>query len=331
MQQNEIYAYFAREIYKIQMKKSYPCHVCHDSHRKPLPFLLALILLNGFFSCKSDKRASDAFGVFEATEITVSSESNGKMLYFNVEEGKTFQQGEVLGCIDTLQIYLQIKQLEASIAAAMARRPDLPTQVRALYNKLETLEKERNRLATLVAANAASSKALDEIIAEIDITSSQITATESSLNIANKAIMEEVAAMRFQKMQLQDALTKSYIKMPITGTVLKKYIEPNELAFQGKPLFKVADITNMFIKVYITEDMLSTVHLGQQVEIHLDMPNNQEKAIEGVVSWISAAAEFTPKMIQTKNERVNLVYAVRVAFKNDGSAKVGMPGDVKFK
>jgi HlyD family secretion protein len=316
------------------MKKSHPCHVCHDchdSHRNPLPFLLALILLAGFFSCKSDKRASDAFGVFEATEITVSSESNGKMLYFKVEEGKTFQQGEVLGCIDTLQIYLQIKQLEASIAAAMARRPDLPTQVRALYNKLETLEKERNRIATLVAANAASSKALDEIIAEIGITNSQIAATESSLNIADRAIMEEVAAMRFQKMQLQDALSKSYIKAPITGTVLKKYIEPNELAFQGKPLFKVADITNMFIKVYITEDMLSTIYLGQQVEIHLDMPNNQEKVIEGTVSWISAAAEFTPNMIQTKNERVNLVYAVRVAIKNDGSAKVGMPGDVKFK
>jgi HlyD family secretion protein len=143
--------------------------------------------------------------------------------------------------------------------------------------------------------------------------------------------MEEVEAMRFQKMQLQDALTKSYIKAPITGTVLKKYIEPNELAFQGKPLFKIADLTNMFIRVYITEDMLSTIHLGQPVEIHLDMPENQEKVIEGTVSWISSKAEFTPKMIQTKNERVNLVYAVKVAFQNDGSAKIGMPGDVKFK
>jgi HlyD family secretion protein len=298
---------------------------------KFVSFFLIILIFTGFSSCKNNKRASDAYGVFEATEITVSSESNGKMLYFNVEEGSTYQQGEILGSIDTLQIYLQIKQLEASIAAAMARRPDLPTQVRTLYNKLETLEKEKNRIATLVAANAASSKQLDEIIAEIGMTNSQIAAMESSLNIANKAIMEEVAAMRFQKMQLQDALTKSYIRAPITGTVLKKYIEPNELAFQGKPLFKIADLTNMFIKVYITEDMLSSIHLGQPVEIHLDMPENQEKVIEGKVSWISAAAEFTPKMIQTKNERVNLVYAVRVAFKNDGSAKIGMPGDVKFK
>ena len=143
--------------------------------------------------------------------------------------------------------------------------------------------------------------------------------------------MEEVEAMRFQRLQLQDALAKCRIKSPISGTVLKKYIEANELAFQGKPLFKIADLTNMHIKVYITEDMLSTIYLGQPADIHIDMPNNHEKTIEGVVSWISSKAEFTPKMIQTKNERVNLVYAVKVSFENDGSAKIGMPGDVKFK
>jgi len=298
---------------------------------KLLPFFLTILIFAGFSSCKNNKRTSDAYGVFEATEITVSSESNGKMLYFNVEEGNTYQQGDILGCIDTVQIYLQIRQLNASIGAAMVRRPDLPSQVRTLYNKLETLNKEKNRVATLVAANAISSKQLDDINAEIDITNSQIAAMESNLTITNKAIMEEVEAMRFQKMQLQDALTKSYIKAPITGTVLKKYIEPNELAFQGKPLFKIADLTNMFIRVYITEDMLSTIQVGQPTEIHLDMPNNKEKVIEGTISWISAKAEFTPKMIQTKNERVNLVYAVKIAFKNDGSAKIGMPGDVKFK
>jgi len=298
---------------------------------KSLIIFLAILIIAGMGSCKNNKRTSDAYGVFEATEITVSSESNGKMLFFHVEEGKTYQQGEIVGCIDTLQIYLQIRQLEASIGAALARRPDLPSQVRTLYNKLETLNKEKDRIATLVAANAASSKQLDDIVAEINMTNSQIAAVVSELTIANKAIMEEVEAMRFQKMQLQNALTKSYIKAPITGTVLKKYIEPNELAFQGKPLFKIADLTNMFIRVYITEDMLSTIRLGQAVEIHLDMPDNQEKVIEGTVSWISSKAEFTPKMIQTKNERVNLVYAVKVAFKNDGSAKIGMPGDVKFK
>jgi len=248
-----------------------------------------------------------------------------------VEEGKTYQAGEKVGCIDTLQTYLQIKQLESSIGAALAKRPDLPSQVQTLYNKLESLNKEKNRTATLVAANAVSSKDLDAIIAEIHITNSQIAAMESNLTITNKSIMEEVAAMRFQKMQLQDALTKCHIISPITGTVLKKYIEPNELAFQGKPLFKIADLTNMFIRVYITEDMLSTIRLGQSVDIHIDMPNNGEKVMEGTVTWISSKAEFTPKMIQTKNERVNLVYAVKVSLKNDGSAKIGMPGDVKFK
>jgi HlyD family secretion protein len=298
---------------------------------KHLSFFLSIIFIISFISCKNNKGDSDAYGVFGATEITVSSETNGKMLQFIVEEGKVYQQGEEVGCIDTVQTYLQIKQLEASIAAAMARRPNLPSQVRTLYNKLETLNREKNRISTLVAANAASSKQLDDINAEIDITNSQIEAMESNLTITNKAILEEVEAMRFQKLQLQNALTKCHIKSPISGTVLKKYIEPNELAFQGKPLFKIADLTNMYIKVYITEDMLSTVYLEQSVEIHLDMPNNQEKTIKGMVSWISSKAEFTPKMIQTKNERVNLVYAVKVAFENDGVAKIGMPGDVKFK
>ena len=298
---------------------------------KLLSFFFALLIIFSFIGCKNNKEEADAYGVFGATEITVSSESNGKLLRFIVEEGNSYQAGEEVGCIDTVQIYLQIKQLDASIGAAMAKRPDLPSQVRTLYNKLETLNKEKERIATLVAANAASTKQLDDINAEINMTNSQIVALESNLSITNKAIMEEVEAMHFQKMQLQDALTKCHIKSPITGTVLKKYIEPNELAFQGKPLFKIADLTNMFIKVYITEDMLSTVRLGQLANIHIDTPNNEEKTIEGVVSWISAKAEFTPKMIQTKNERVNLVYAVKVCFQNDGSAKIGMPGDVKFK
>jgi HlyD family secretion protein len=296
-----------------------------------LHFFITILIITVICSCKDNKSTPDAFGVFESTEITVSSESNGKMLHFIVKEGETYQQGDIVGYTDTLQICLQIKQLDASIGAAMARRPDLPAQVRALYDKLETLNKEKERIATLVASNAASSKQLDEIIAEITITNSQIAATESEITTTNNAIMEEVAAMRFEKMRLQDALTKCYIKFPITGTVLKKYIEPNELAFQGKPLFKIADITNMFIRVYITEDMLSSIYLGQPVDIHIDLPDNQEKTIEGTVSWISSKAEFTPKMIQTKNERVNLVYAVKVAFQNDGSAKIGMPGDVKFK
>ena len=298
---------------------------------KLLPFILAVSICVCICGCKKNKRTADAFGVFESTEITVSSESNGKMLKFNVEEGKSYQEGEEVGCIDTVQIYLQIKQLEASIGAAMAKRPDLPSQLRVLYNRLETLNKEKDRIATLVAANAATSQKLDEIISEINITNSQIVATESNLSINTKAILEEVEAMRFEKMRLLDALAKCHIKSPITGTVLKKYIEPNELAFQGKPLFKIADLTNMFIRVYITEDMLSTIYLEQPVDIHIDMPNNGEKVIEGTVSWISSKAEFTPKMIQTKNERVNLVYAVKVAFKNDGTAKIGMPGDVKFK
>lgn len=291
-------------------------------------FLICNLLMVG---CSSDGNENEAYGVFEATEITVSSENNGKLLSFDAEEGKTYEKDEVLGLIDSMQLYLQIKQLDAATEAALAKRPDMPSQIQTLQSKLETLEKERARVAKLVEANAASTKNLDDINAEIRITNSQILATKSTLSTTSQSILEEVEAMRFQKMQLENALTKCQIKAPITGTIIKKYIEANELAFQGKPLFKIADLTNMFIKVYVSEAMLSSLKLDQDVEIHLDSKNKKDKIFKGKISWISPKAEFTPKMIMTKEERVNLVYAVKVKFKNDGSAKIGMPGNVIFK
>lgn len=292
---------------------------------------LFLVIIVCFISCINNNHDADAYGVFEATEIIVSSENNGKLLSFHVSEGQTYQKGEEIGCIDTFQLHLQIQQLESTIRATLASRPDIPSQINTLQSKLQTLEKERARITTLVEANAATTKQLDDVNAEIEITRSQIAATKSTLNTQSSAILENVEAMRFQLLQLEDAMEKCKIKAPITGTVLKKYIEPNELAFQGKPLFKIADITNMFIKVYVTEDMLSSIKLGQKAEIHIDMEDMQSKSYTGTVQWISAKAEFTPKMIQTKNERVNMVYAVKIAFSNDGSAKIGMPGDVIFK
>lgn len=292
---------------------------------------LAMTLLLSLDSCRSKKNDADAYGVFEATEIVISSESNGRMLSFDVKEGDSYKKGEEIGLIDTFQLYLKMKQLDASMKAALARRPDMPSQIKTLQEKLATLEKEKIRVANLVEAQAAGSKQLDDIQAEITMTHSQLAATKSALGTQEQAILGEVEAMRFQQMQLATAIEDCHIKAPIDGIVLKKYIEPNELAFQGKPLFKMADLTNMFIKVYITEDMLSSVKLGQHADVRLDAANNEEKVFDGVVSWISPKAEFTPKMIQTKNERVNLVYAVKIGFSNDGSAKIGMPGDVVFK
>lgn len=295
-------------------------------------YSFVLITLSFLFtSCLDNKDQADAYGVFEATEITISSENNGKMLSFNAEEGAAYQKGTELGTIDTFQLYLQIKQLESSIRAAMAKRPDMPTQIRSLQEKLTTLEKERIRIANLVEANAIQSKQLDDLDAEILVTKSQMAATKSNLNMQSQSILEEVEAMRFQKMQLEDALEKCHIRAPITGVVLKKYIEPNELVFQGKPLFKMANLENMFIKVYVSEDMLSSLQYGQKADVFIDAPDRKEKKFEGTITWISPKAEFTPKMIQTKNERVNLVYAVKIMFENDGSAKIGMPGDVIFK
>ena len=281
--------------------------------------------------CQNKNGDADAFGVIEAREITISSESNGKLLTFEVDEGNFYQQGEILGIIDTTQLYLQILQLNASINAALAKRPDMPAQIKALQDKLETLQKEQIRIKNLIVANAVSTQKLDEINAEISITQSQIMAIKSTLSTTNNSILEEVEAMRFQKLQLMNALHKCYLTAPISGTIVQKYIEQNELAFQGKPLFKMADLTNMFIRVYVSEDMLSHIKIGQQAEINIDAQNGKEKSFSGIVSWISPKAEFTPKMIQTKKERVNLVYAVKVNFQNDGSAKIGMPGDVVFK
>lgn len=298
------------------------------SYKPVIALFCILILLS---SCKSKKNKSDAYGVFEATEITVSSENNGKLIKFDVEEGKKYTKGDIVGCIDSSQLYLQIMQLESSIKAALAKQPDIPSQIQVLQDKLNTLEKEQGRISNLVEANAASTKDLDDVNAEINITKSQILATKSTLSIQSQAILEEVEAMRFQKMQLESHMSKCKIKVPITGTVIKKYINESELAFEGKPLFKMADLTNMFIKVYVAEDMLSTLKLGQKSIIRIDAPDGEEKTFTGKISWISPKAEFTPKMIQTKKERVNLVYAVRIAFKNDGSAKIGMPGDVIFK
>lgn len=292
--------------------------------------LLAGMLFLGT-GCKKNKGDADAYGVCEATEIIVSSESNGKMLTFNIEEGQAYEAGQTLGCIDTMQTYLQIKQLESSINAVLARRPNATSQIKVLEDKLATLNKEKQRVHNLIEANAASTKQMDDIQAEINITKSQIAATRSTLSTQDQSLLEEVEAMRFQLQQLRHVMESCIIKAPITGTIINKYIEENELAYQGKPLFKMADLTNMFIKVYITEDVLASVKLGQKAIVRLDNKDGKPIRLDGTVSWISPKAEFTPKMIQTKNERANLVYAVKISFKNDGSAKIGMPGDVIFK
>lgn len=307
----------------------------NTAYSKTIAKIGICLLLTSFIfslsSCHHKKNDADAYGVCEATEIIVSSEGNGKMLNFDIQEGETYQAGEILGCIDTVQTYLQIKQLESNITALLARRPDASSQLRVLDDKLATLNKEKQRVHNLIKADAASTKQLDDIQAEINITRSQIAATKSTLSTQDQSLLGEVDALRFQLQQLQVLLENCKIKAPITGTIINKYIEANELAYQGKPLFKIADLTNMYMKVYVTEDALTSIKLNQDVTVRLDNKSGQSTKLPGKISWISSKAEFTPKMIQTKDERVNLVYAVKVSFKNDGSAKIGMPGDVVFK
>jgi HlyD family secretion protein len=245
-------------------------------NKKMYKFLfLSVITALMIVGCQSKNGDADAYGVFETTEITVSSENNGKMLIFNAEEGKNYQKGDPLGCIDTMQIYLQMMQLDATMRSISAKGNAIPGGSSAIKNELESLH--------------------------------------------------------FQKLQLEKTYESCFLKAPISGTLLKKYLEPNELAYQGKPLFKMADLSQMYIRVYVTEDQLFKIKMGQKAEVHLDGNSGEPKNFEGIVSWISSKAEFTPKMIQTKKERVNLVYALKIQFTNDGSAKIGMPGDVIFK
>ena len=258
-----------------------------------------LLLTTG---CGKNKGDADAYGVCEATEITVSSESNGKMLDFDIQEGQSYEAGQILGCIDTFQTYLQIKQLESSINAVLARRPNAGSQMRVLEDKLATLNKEKQRVHNLIEANAASTKQLDDIQAEINITMSQIAATRSTLSTQDQSLLEEVEAMRFQLQQLQHALESCHIKAPITGTIINKYIEENELAYQGKPLFKIADLNNMYIKVYITEDKLASVKLNQKAIVRLDNKNGKPIKLEARQPGVCGQGQFQERRLRQNRD-----------------------------
>ena len=287
-------------------------------------YLLLLILAG----CRSE--SFDATGTFEATEVTVSAEASGRILAFNVNGGDRIEQGQTVGTIDTVQLYLQKMQLERQIASVRSNRPDISKQVTALQEQIAQQETERTRVKRLLDDGAATTKQLDDIDASLKILNGQLEATLSTLRNNTASIDENSSSIKLQIAQVEDRLAKCRIVSPVTGTVLAKYAETGELASTGRPLMKVADLDHIYLRAYFTSEQLAALQLGQEVTVTADFGADEQYEYPGHIIWIASESEFTPKNIQTRNTRANLVYAVKIAVENDGRLKIGLYGEVNL-
>lgn len=283
-----------------------------------------------FASCNNNKDTFDATGAFEATEILVSSEANGKIMELNLEEGDRLKAGALLGYIDSTQLYLKKMQLAAGLRSVDIRKPDIRKQIAALEQQIATSRTEQQRMENLVRAKAGNQKQVDDIVNNIKFLQKQLDAQYSTLNKTSGSADADAEGLLYQIMQLDDQLQKSCIVNPQTGTVLVKYAEPGEVTAAGKPLYKLADTDLLYLRAYITADQLSRLKLNQSVRVFADFGDSDRREYPGVITWISDKSEFTPKGIQTKDERANLVYAIKIAVKNDGYLKIGQYGETVF-
>lgn len=324
---------------------------------KRITIMAGVLLL--LVACGNKEKEYDATGTFEATEVTVSAKSTGELQRFDVTEGQEIDQNVVVGTIDAYQLKLQRQQLEntkeqlkankkqlnATRGATNSKQLDLEKQVASIRQQIANAQRERQRYNELVNDGAVPRKQLDDINYQIKVLEKQLASTQEQIRSNNASLkeqsqgitaqMEGIDAQQLtvesQKAQLDDQIANSDIKAPITGSVLEKYVERGEYVTVGKPLFKMADTQNMFIRAYVTSAQLKDIKVGQQVKVFADYGNGQKKSYDGTVTWISSRSEFTPKTILTDDERADLVYAVKIAFKNDGYVKIGMYGEVKFQ
>lgn len=297
---------------------------------KKLPLFIGVLLSFLFASCDSSDQVFDASGSFEAEEIIVSAEGTGELKSFELEEGQLLKKEQCLGYIDTVQLDLKRQQLVAQYKALLSKQPDVDLQLSVLKSKLATAEREKARIERLIKGDAATSKQLDDVTGQVDVLKREIAAQHSGLRITTEGITLNANALLAQKEILDDQIKRCQIVNPIAGTVLVKYARQYEFTAVSKPLYKLADLTKIYLNAYITGDQLVQVKLGQKVQVSTDDGNGGFNTTEGTVYWISDEAEFTPKTIQTKNERANLVYAIKVRVQNDGSNKIGMYGQIKF-
>ena len=292
---------------------------------------IALILIATLlFACSTGEGDFDATGTFESEEIIVSSEAMGKLVLFQVDEGLKLKQQQIVGVVDTTQLHLKKKQLLATIKAVLSKQPDIETQLASLQKQIETAKTEQIRIENLVKSNAATTKQLDDINSQFEVLRKQYNATKSSLIITKQGIQSETLPLIAQVEQIQDQINKSIIINPINGTVLTRYAKQDEITSNGKALYKIADLSEMILRAYVNGDQLGQIKIGQKVIVFVDKGEGEQKEMSGEIYWVSSKAEFTPKTIQTKDERVNLVYAIKVKVINDGYLKIGMYGEIKF-
>jgi len=286
-----------------------------------------LVLLS---SC-TQKSPFDASGTFETEETIISAEASGRIKQFDIEEGQTLKAGQYIGFIDTAQLYFNKQNLQAQITAGLSKRPEVAKQVASLQVQLQDAQHEQARIANLVKADAATQKQLDDQTFMVEQVKKEIDAQLSTLDISTQSINKETFPLRALIDQMNDQLKKCYLVNPINGTVLAKYARLDEDATPGKPLYKIADVSSLLLRAYITDDQFTQIKLGQKIRVFIDSTAGTYKEYQGTVTWISDKAEFTPKTIQTKDERANLVWATKITVPNDGYLKIGMYADIKFK
>ena len=287
--------------------------------------LLILVTL-GIISCNTSNEKADGYGNFEATEITVSAEATGKIEFLQVQEGTILEAQTQVGLIDTLQLYLTKQQLIASKSTVSSKSANVLSQKSVLAEQLKTVQIEKNRIRDMYAENAATKRQVDEIDGKVKVIEAQI----QGIGTQNAPIINDLKSIDVQIQKINDQIKKSKIINPIKGTVLTKYAEPGEITAFGKPLYKIADLSEMSLRVFVSGTQLTQLKIGQEVSVKIDGAAEMN-SYKGTISWIASQAEFTPKIIQTKEERVNLVYALKVKVKNDGSLKIGMPAEMWIK
>ncbi len=293
---------------------------------KKIRILISLMMGLAILSCNRQKDASDAFGNFEADDQLVSSEIAGKLLTCNFEEGMTLTKGAEIATVDTVPLVLQIAQLESQMTTIQAHKQSVRTQIAVIEQQKKNLDKDKARIINMFKDGAATQKQVDDVTGNLEVFEKQIGNTRTQ----DQVLAGEAEVVVTQLAQLRDKINRCHILSPINGLVLESYKKAGELVGQGQSLCRVADVSTLNLRVYISGDQLSHIKIGQKVKVLIDDTAAKNKALEGTVSWISSEAEFTPKIIQTKVERVKLVYAVKIKVPNDGALKIGMPGEMKF-
>lgn len=281
-------------------------------------------------ACSNNNNDYDASGIFETTEVIISAKGNGEIMKFDVEEGQDVVPQATLGYIDTIQLALKKEQLLASHSATNSKVLNENRQLATIRQQIAIQQRERKRFEELVRTNAATQKQLDDINYQIQVLEKQLTATAEQISSSNNSLSSQTTGIEAQLAQIEDQIRNSIIVSPIQGTILTKYAEPGEYAAPGRALFKVANMEDMRLRAYITADQLTGLKIGQKVKVYADQGKDNRKEYEGTVTWMADKAEFTPKTIQTRDERANLVYAIKVSVTNDGLIKKGMYGEVKF-